>query len=72
MNELDALQVLLGQQTASAFAGEFAALRGDYEGARGNQEAAREAYREALANGVEDEALLRMKLVAVGGQAATS
>ena len=72
MKELDALQALLGQPVSVAYAGEFAALRGDFERARGNEDAAREAYQEALVKGVEDEGLLRMKLVDVGGQAATS
>ena len=72
MNELPALQTLLEQKATAAFAGEFASLRGDYERARGNRDAAREAYQEALVKGVEDEALLRMKLVDVGGQAAAS
>ena len=72
MNELDALQALVAEPAPAAFGGEFAALRGDLERARGNEEAAREAYQEALIKGVEDEGLLRMKLVDVGGQAATS
>jgi predicted negative regulator of RcsB-dependent stress response len=72
MDELDALQALLGTPAAAAFGGEFAVLRGDFERARGNDEAAREAYREALVKGVEDESLLRMKLVDIGGQVPTS
>jgi len=72
MNELDALQALFAKSASAAYAGEFSALRGDYERARGNDSAAREAYQEALVKGVEDEALLRMKLVDVGSQAATS
>ena len=72
MQELDALQSLLGQQASAAFAGEFAALRGDYERARGNVNAAREAYQEALVKGVEDEELLRMKMTDLGGRTAAS
>jgi predicted negative regulator of RcsB-dependent stress response len=72
MNELDALQSLLSTPATVAFGGEFAALRGDFERARGNDEAARDAYQEALVKGVEDESLLRMKLVDVGGPAPTS
>ena len=72
MQELDALQSLLGQQASAAFAGEFAALLGDYERARGNDDAAREAYQEALVKGVEDEELLRMKITDLGGRTATS
>lgn len=72
MQELDALQSLLGQQASAAFAGEFAALLGDYERARGNDDAAREAYQEALVKGVEDEELLRMKMTDLGGRTAAS
>ncbi len=72
MNELSALQSLLGQTALAAYQGEFSALRGDMERAQGNEEAAREAYQEALIKGVEDESLLRMKLVDVGGQAPMS
>jgi len=72
MQELDALQSLLGQQASAAFAGEFAALLGDYERARGNEDAAREAYQEALVKGVEDEELLRMKMTDLGGRTAAS
>ena len=72
MKELDALQALIAQPVSPAFAGEYAALRGDYERARGNEDAAREAYQEALIKGVEDENLLRMKLVDVGAGAASS
>ena len=65
--DLDALQALLATPASDAFAGEFAELRGDLALARGDQTAAREAYQEALAKGVEDASLLRMKLVDVGG-----
>jgi len=72
MNELDALKKLLNEPVAQAFAGEFAVLRGDLEHARGDADAARLAYQDALLKGVEDEGLLRMKLVDVGGQVPTS
>lgn len=72
MSELDALQALLAQPPMPAFAGEFSVLQGDLERARGNDDAAREAYQAALLKGVEDEGLLRMKLVDVGGQVPTS
>lgn len=72
MNELDRLQALISVEASTAFSGEFAALRGDLERVRGNHEAARAAYQEALTKGVEDQGLLRMKLVDVGGQAAAS
>ena len=67
MNELPALESLLATPPQPAFAGEFSALRGDLELAKGNQQAARDAYRQALAQGVGDESLLLMKLVDVGG-----
>lgn len=72
LNELPALQNLLSTEPLPAFAGEFAALRGDMEIAKGNRDAARDAYREALTKGVEDEGLLRMKLVDAGGSPAAS
>jgi predicted negative regulator of RcsB-dependent stress response len=72
MNEHDALKGLLDGSHSSAFAGEFAALRGDLERALGNAEGAREAYQEALAKGVADESLLHMKLIDVGGQRSES
>ena len=72
MNELPALETLLAAPPQPAFAGEFSALRGDLELAKGNQQAAQDAYRRALAEGVGDESLLRMKLVDVGGGAGAS
>jgi predicted negative regulator of RcsB-dependent stress response len=69
MQDFAALDGVLAQAPLAAFAGEFAALRGDAAVARGDREAAREAYRQALVLGVEDETLLRMKLVDAGGQA---
>ncbi len=72
INEVSALQALLAEPALPAFAGEFAILRGDLARQQGDQEAARQAYREALANGVGDEQLLRMKLVDVGGQPSAS
>jgi predicted negative regulator of RcsB-dependent stress response len=68
MQQLDALDALLAEPGLVAFAGEFAALRGDLAKARGDLASARSAYAEALAVGVEDAALLRMKLVDVGGR----
>ena len=72
MDELDALQDLLSNAPLPAFEGEFASLRGDLAQRRGDDAAAREAYLEALGQGVEDEALLRMKLVDVGGRVPAS
>lgn len=68
MQDLDALQALLKEAPADAFAAEFAALRGDLAVAQGNAEAARSAYSDALARGVADKAMVEMKLVEVGGQ----
>lgn len=72
MNELDALQALLDEPSLAAFAGEFAELRGDLAQARGNLPDARAAYLDALAKGVADDTLLRMKLVDVGGDPSAS
>ena len=72
MNELPALESLLAAPPQPAFAGEFSVLRGDLELAKGNRQAARDAYQRALAEGVGDESLLRMKLVDAGDGAGTS
>ncbi len=72
MDELDALQGLLSIQALPAFAGEFANLRGDLAQRRGDADGARAAYADALSKGVGDEALLKMKLVEVGGEAPAS
>ena len=72
MKEWAALDMLLSQPGDSAFAGEFAALRGDMAMAQGDREAARAAYADALARGVENPDMLRMKLVDVGGAPAAS
>ncbi|MCB1725607.1 MAG: tetratricopeptide repeat protein [Chromatiaceae bacterium] len=72
MKEYDALDKLLAVGPLQAFAGEFAVLRGDLMLARGDTDGARGAYLEALAAGVEDADLLRMKLVDVGGAPAAS
>ena len=72
MNEVQALESLLAATPEPAFSGEFSALRGDLEVVKGNPQAARDAYRQALTQGVGDEALLRMKLVDVGGEADNS
>lgn len=72
MGEHEALQGLLQAAPLPAFAGDFAVLRGDLARAGGDEAAAGEAYREALTAGVQNEALLRMKLVDVGGEPPTS
>ena len=72
INDVSALQALLNEPALPAFAGEFAVLRGDLARQQGDHEAARQAYQEALANGVGDQELLRMKLVDVGGQPSAS
>lgn len=72
MDETEALEALLQQSPLDAFVGEFAVLRGDLARATGDPAAARQAYRDALASGVEDEAMLRMKLVDVGADVPAS
>lgn len=72
MNEGDALQSVLAAKPLPAFEGEFAVVRGDLARIRGDVQAARAAYEEALAKGVADEAVLRMKLIDIGGTAAAS
>ena len=65
MQQLDEAAVL----TAGAgelMPGEFAMLRGDIARQRGDAGEAENAYREALELGVEDQQLLRMKLVDLG------
>jgi len=68
MGELDALQDLMAQPPLEAFTGEFSVLRGDLARAQGDDAAARKAYEQALAAGIEDAVLVRMKLVDVGGE----
>lgn len=72
MSEYDALQTLLDKPALAAFGGEFAVLQGDLAAAQGKRAEAREAYQEALVKGVEDESLLRMKLVNAGAQGPVS
>jgi predicted negative regulator of RcsB-dependent stress response len=67
MGEAEELAGLLAQTALPGFAGEFEVLRGDLARLQGDQDAAREAYLAALAAGVEDAELVRMKLVDVGG-----
>ena len=67
MQDTAALTDLLARPALPAFAGEFAVLRGDLARAQGDEAAARDAYQRAMLAGVEDQAMLRMKLVDVGG-----
>jgi predicted negative regulator of RcsB-dependent stress response len=67
IGDFDALRPLLAEKPLPAFAGEFAVVRGDLARAEGDAAAAQAAYLDALAAGVEDEGLLRMKLVDIGG-----
>jgi predicted negative regulator of RcsB-dependent stress response len=67
-----ALSELLAKSPLPAFDGEFAALRGDLARAQGDLVAARDAYQQAMLAGVEDQTMLRMKLVDVGGTAPAS
>lgn len=71
MDETEALAGLLAQAPLPAFAGEFDVLRGDLARQQGDRAAARDAYLAALAAGVEDADLVRMKLVDVGGELPT-
>ena len=72
MGERDALRTLLGKAPLTAFEGDFAVLRGDLARAEGDMAGAQAAYQEALAFGVDDEAMLRMKLVDAGGRGPAS
>jgi predicted negative regulator of RcsB-dependent stress response len=72
MGELDALQSLLAQPGLAAFAGEFNVLRGDLARLQGDDAAARQAFQDALNAGVEDAAMVRMKLVDAGAEAPAS
>jgi predicted negative regulator of RcsB-dependent stress response len=72
MGEIDALDALLAETPMAPFSGEFAALRGDLARSRGDEDAARAAYQQALAGGVEDRELVRMKLTDIGGDAPAS
>lgn len=67
MGEHEALRTLLGKTPLMAFDADFAVLRGDLARAEGDSAGAQAAYKEALALGVDDEAMLRMKLVDAGG-----
>jgi predicted negative regulator of RcsB-dependent stress response len=66
------LQSLLAQPGLAAFAGEFNVLRGDLARLQGDDAAARQAFQDALNAGVEDAAMVRMKLVDAGGEAPAS
>jgi predicted negative regulator of RcsB-dependent stress response len=72
MQDYAALDDVLAQHSLPEFAGEFTVLRGDMAVARGDRDGARAAYETALQQGVEDETLLRMKLVDVGGRPTAS
>ena len=61
--ELDAAEALLRQNpAASAFEGEYAAIRGDIARARGDAKAAREAYETAIARRAANSDLIQLKL----------
>lgn len=60
--DLDGASGVLAQAEDDHFRGEFAKLRGDLALAQGDEAAAREAYLEALDNGVSNLALVQMKL----------
>lgn len=62
----------LAQEKGVLMPGTFAELRGDIARAKGNDAAARSAYQEADKLGVANQALLKMKLVALGPVAPVS
>lgn len=64
---VDGAAGLLDGATVAAYAGEFSLLRGDIARERGDLAAARDAYQQALSQGVANPGLLRMKLHEVGG-----
>lgn len=65
--DLDGTAALLQDEAATAYAGEIAVLRGDIARVRGDLDEARDAYQEALVQGVANPEVLRMKLIEVGG-----
>jgi len=67
VDDTAALNELLAKSPLPAFDGEFAVLRGDLARAQGDLAGARDAYQQAMLTGVEDQIMLRMKLVDVGG-----
>lgn len=71
MEQWDAAKGLV-DAAGSVLPGEFAQLSGDIAVQSGDLEAARAAYRRALDAGVENADLVRMKLVDIGGDGATS
>jgi predicted negative regulator of RcsB-dependent stress response len=64
--ELDAARSLAAAAPADAFAGQYAELRGDLAMAAGDRAAAGAAYQEALATGIANADLVRLKLADTG------
>jgi predicted negative regulator of RcsB-dependent stress response len=64
---LDQADRLSAEPAEDAWQGEFLAIQGDIKLARGDREGARKAYSAALKKGVSTPALVRMKLVELGG-----
>lgn len=68
MQQWQAAAQLVEAAAGDVLPGEFALLRGDLALQQGDQEAARNAYRSALDEGVDNAELVRMKLVEIGEQ----
>lgn len=68
IDDVVALQGLLAKEPLPGFVADFAELRGDLALAQGDRDTARDAYRDALMAGPTDPAMVRMKLIDVGGE----
>jgi len=71
MDMLDDAGRVIAASADTALKGEFAMLSGDLANLRGDTASARASYQKALENGVENMALLRIKLVEVGKESAS-
>lgn len=65
--ELEEAEKLAQTVTGGNFAPAFDVVRGDIAFSRGDMEAARAAYEQALAQGINDQNLVRIKLAEAGG-----
>lgn len=68
MQQWEASARLVETSGGDVLSGEFALLRGDLALQRGDQAGARDAYRVALDQGVDNAELVRMKLAEIGEQ----
>ncbi|MCU7960224.1 MAG: tetratricopeptide repeat protein [gamma proteobacterium symbiont of Bathyaustriella thionipta] len=66
IGRLDEAEKIIGASRNQAFAAEFSMLSGDIQLARGKPQLARQAYQQALLEGVKDRNLLEMKLNDLG------